>query len=305
MSKKNNFIFTSLLISSVILSVTSCNNKTTDVNEKKSDTSVHSSESVSEESVSKTTMKQTTSTPDSNSKGNRISVIEVTDKNGNTVTDSDGAAVTEIVFNSQDKNDSDGSFLKPDASINTTQPSVTEKVPLRPSETAIHDANAPSYESLNFTWLCSNKENTLPGNGQFAVFTFKIKETAEKGDYNIQLLSASGDPSNCFVKYDGTKKNAYLDGGTISIGTGYTLPDILSDTTEIYANLTNASGNPGDTVTVYMDISNNYPGVIGCITLNIKFDRNALEIMSVRQGSLFDTISKGTLATSADKKLIS
>ena len=309
MSKKNISICTSLLISAIILSVASCSNKSSDVHEKKSDTSVQSSESVSETSVRKTTLKQTTTTPASNSKGNKITVIEVTDKNGNIVTDSNGSAVTEIVAADSDNNiitNSDGSFVRPDTSINTTLPSVTKpQAPLQSSETDISDAYVTSYGSVNFTWLCSNKENSLPGNGQFAVFTFKIKDNAQKGDYNIDLLSAYGDPANCFVKYDGTKKNAYLDGGTISVGTGYTLPDNTSDTPEIYANLTNASGNPGDTVTIYMDISNNYPGVIGCCTMNIKFDNNALEIMSITQGSLFDTISKGTFATSMDQNLIS
>lgn len=179
--------------------------------------------------------------------------------------------------------------------VTTSSATVTENI-----QTTIQTQPLPVFEDLKLTWVCASKEDTLPGDGQFATVTFKIKENTAPGEYNISLSSISGKNDGAVSKYDGTKKYTDFNGGIISVSTGYIADEYDYQGNEIYLNLTNAHGNPGETVTLYIDISNNYAGVIGAASLKLDYDTNALEFVSISQGSIFDSISKGIFVTNRD-----
>lgn len=214
----------------------------------------------------------------------------VTDKNGNTVTNSDGSVVTEIIKPEQNDQTS-----VPD-SQQTQKPA--DNTVSESHQAGIQQPSEPDIKTVKMTWLCEGKQNTLPiGSGQLAVLTFKIKDNAPNGDYNIDLSHGNDSDTGSFVKFDSTKKYSNLDGGIISIGSQTPRDDNPSpDDYDTYANLSNTCGNPGDTVTIYLNVENIHKG-IGAVSLKIGYDASVMDITGFGQGSVFDSISKGTFMT--------
>lgn len=306
MKKTNRKLHTAIITSVALFSLFSCNNsdknKNSTVSENKVSENTTSSASQSESTSSVTSQSDVKNTTENNTAITSLSQTSVmsTSPSDTEVSESKGTEVTDKT--------SDVSTAKTTLAITE---SSTEKIT---DTTAITTTTTPPVTTVTeetttekitpnnviFTWICANKDNTLPGDGQFAAVTFRIKENAAPGEYYVSMSSKKGNNNGAFAKYDGVKKYTDFDGGIISVSTGYTAADYDYQGNEIFVNLTNTHGNPGDTVTVFVDVFNNFPGVIGAASLKLEFDNSALEIISVEPGTMFDYIEKGTFASSLD-----
>lgn len=234
-------------------------------------------------------------------------MLTVTDSSGNTVTVKDSQTVTGISSSSRTTSEHTKAVTAPqttpaaakttDAAAQTSPPPVTDAAP---PETDPTPPPAVPCGEVKFTWLCDGKGSTICNDGQLVAVTFKIKENVPVGDYGVSLSSADGSDDGGYVSYDGKKRRSEYNGGVISVGTGSIAPENQPASEGIYTNLTNASGNAGDIVTMYIDISNNYYYDMMGFSFKLEFDANVLEIQSITQGSIFDNISKGTFMTSLE-----
>ncbi|MDO5560697.1 MAG: cohesin domain-containing protein [Oscillospiraceae bacterium] len=273
----------------IILNATSCRENIPQNSQKETTSGDYTITSETSAASSKTSAETSDTADTTTLPVNAItSIVRVTDKNGITVTDADGIDVTEIVIS---ENKITEQTKKP---IDETQ---TQK-PQTDAPSAEPEHRDPVLQTLKMTWLCDSKDATLPvGAGQLAAVTFKIKEDAPDGDYNIELLHGDDSDTGSFVKYDSKKKYSNLDGGIISVGSGSAYDDNPSpDDYDTYANLSNACANRGETVTLNLNAENIHAG-IGAFTLKIRFDSSVMELTDISQGSVFDSISKGTFMT--------
>lgn len=303
MKKTNRKLLTAIITAVALFSLFACNdsdkNKNSTVSENKvsesttsasqsASTSAVTSQSDTKNNTTLTSLSQTSvmTTSPSDTSSSESKVTEVTGKTSDVSTAKTTLAITE----SSTEKFTDTTTI---TTATTTTPPVTTV-----TEETTTEKITPN--NVIFTWICANKDNTLPGDGQFAAVTFRIKENAAPGEYYVSLSSKNGNNNGAFAKYDGVKKYTDFDGGIISVSTGYTAADYDYQGNEIFVNLTNTHGNPGDTVTVFVDVFNNFSGVIGAASLKLEFDNSALEIISVEPGTMFDYIEKGTFASSLD-----
>lgn len=305
MKKTNRKLLTAIITSVALFSLFACNdndkNKNSTVSENKvSENTTSASQSESTSSVtSQSDMKNTTENNNALTSLSQTSVMS-TSPSDTAVSESKGTEVTDKT--------SDVSTAKTTLAITEsstekiTDTTIITTTTTPPVTTVTEETTTEKITPNNviFTWICANKDNTLPGDGQFAAVTFRIKENAAPGEYYVSMSSKNGNNNGAFAKYDGVKKYTDFDGGIISVSTGYTAADYDYQGNEIFVNLTNTHGNPGDTVTVFVDVFNNFPGVIGAASLKLEFDNSALEIISVEPGTMFDYIEKGTFASSLD-----
>ncbi|MBQ9982447.1 MAG: hypothetical protein IJP18_07755 [Oscillospiraceae bacterium] len=294
------------VIAIMALSLFACSDKNNSKGKKVSDTSTTTvTNPVSETKQSKNTTTSATSQTDTDT----VTTKMVSDSNSTSVTTTN-TEKTKDTTSSNTAISSDSTDISTTASKSTDAPVTTvssSETTVTTVPTTITEATPPpgvvNSNGILLTWICANKENSLPGNGQLAALTFRIKENTPSGEYYISLGAKNGNNNSAFAKYNGTQKYADFDGGIISVSTGYVAADYDYQGVEIFANLTNAHGNPGDTVTIYADISNNFAGAIGAFTLKLEYDYNALEIVSIEQGTIFDYIEKGTFASNIDNDL--
>lgn len=305
MKKTNRKLLTAIITSVALFSLFACNdndkNKNSTVSENKvSENTTSASQSESTSSVtSQSDMKNTTENNNALTSLSQTSVMS-TSPSDTAVSESKGTEVTDKT--------SDVSTAKTTLAITEsstekiTDTTIITTTTTPPVTTVTEETTTEKITPNNviFTWICANKDNTLPGDGQFAAVTFRIKENAAPGEYYVSMSSKKGNNNGAFAKYDGVKKYTDFDGGIISVSTGYIAADYDYQGNEIFVNLTNTHGNPGDTVTVFVDVFNNFPGVIGAASLKLEFDNSALEIISVEPGTMFDYIEKGTFASSLD-----
>jgi len=306
MKKTNRKLLTAIITSVALFSLFSCNNSDKNKNSTVSENKV-SENTTSSASQSESTSAVTSQSDVKNTTENNTAITSLSQTSVMTTSPSDTAVSESKATEVTDKT-SDVSTSK------TTTSAITESSTEKITDTTIITTTTPPVTTVTeetttekitpnnviFTWICANKDNTLPGDGQFAAVTFRIKENAAPGEYYVSMSSKKGNNNGAFAKYDGVKKYTDFDGGIISVSTGYTAADYDYQGNEIFVNLTNTHGNPGDTVTVFVDVFNNFPGVIGAASLKLEFDNSALEIISVEPGTMFDYIEKGTFASSLD-----
>lgn len=177
----------------------------------------------------------------------------------------------------------------PETSIVTTE-TITEAA-----------AYTPHQSELKFTWMCDGKDYGIYGEGQLAVITFRIKENIPSGDYFLNISEIDGDNSKALYSYSGHKNIAAdFDGGIVSVGTGSSAGENGYSDENAFINLSNTSGNPGDTISLYIDLYNCYAYYVHGFSLMLNYDSNALEYQSIVQGNIFDGIPKGTISAALD-----
>lgn len=216
--------------------------------------------------------------------------------------DNSSVAVSSVQNVSTSKAPSETAALTQKTTVTTAATTVTTVTTEAETTTTEEPEEPVGSGSASVIWLGANKDNALPGNGQLAVLTFKIRKNAPSGEQYIKLFSKDSetDYDGYYSRYDGKKKYVIFNGGKIGIGYDSSPDEDYYDGNEIYTNLTNAYGNPGDTVTIYADISNNYAGAVSCFGFDLEFNPEALQLISIEQGSIFDSIAKGSFFTTLD-----
>ena len=178
------------------------------------------------------------------------------------VTDKKGEPVTEYVT----VTDAKGEKATEDGGKEVTQAvTVTEKVTGVEKPADYQSKTASKY----IFWLDIEKDIDYNFDGQFIKMSFKVKDDAPDGDYNVTI-----DPDISTVGGVSLNKSIKKFNGTIRVGGDIEAADVSDvDGTAIYAD--KVSAKQGDTIDYYINIKDNP----GCAAMMIWFsyDENALE----------------------------
>lgn len=209
----------------------------------------------------------------------KTEVVNVTDAEGEKVTDSNGEDVTEVVEVTEavtDENSNQGGNGNEDKPNNTT------------------DASYEPYMGESYAiWLDISKDADYVFNGEFIEVTFKIKENAPNGVYDVNITNP--DLANIY-KGGTTVKPDTVVGGKVFIGTEAEKQREFTDDDgfAIYGDY--ISANPGDEVKFRFYMNNN-PGLVA-INFHYEFDRNAMDIIDAKSVGEFGDIAKTSFGDS-------
>ncbi len=191
--------------------------------------------------------------------------VAVTDEAGQDVTDAQGAVQTEV---------------------QTEVVTEVVTVPVTPETNDTQDepedtpAHTPSYDTCKAYWLDMSQMGDFTFNGEFLVLEFEIKEGVPAGSYPITISETD------IGSWDLESRVPQCIDGEVTVGDAKPAEQAKANTGEFALKVNNASGNPGDTVKVVIDLSNN-PGFCGFI-VDIQYDAAALSIVDSYGGSDFD-----------------
>lgn len=141
----------------------------------------------------------------------------------------------------------------------------------------------PEYKDIHTLWFDAGLQSDIIFDGEFLLFTFKIKDGAANGTYPISFIKT--DIANYGSE---TISSALVDvkaiDGSITVGGTAQSGEKASGSGFVMA-ASNESGNPGDEVTVVVTLSNN-PGFAG-VDLRLQYDSNVLEVVKTSSGKDF------------------
>lgn len=296
---KKKILIAALLMASA-LCITSCNSSK---NEEQSATSFD------------TTAEQVI--PEIDDDGNKIEIIQVTDAEGAAVTDADSKPVTELAVvddNGVVITEANGQNKKPNISSNSSSGNSSNNNSNSGSSNGnsnnnssnnSSDSNNNSNSSENnstdsslskvaFLWFGDSKkvDNTLVYDGikedtEVMEITFKIKESAKSGKYEIKLYE-DGQCSTSFCDADVNDIAVQFCTGTIGVNEEVSETQAGSGCSFVISSV---KGAPGDTVTVKCALRN-VSREIAAFNSYLSYDSSALEAVSVTK--------TGFLASSGD-----
>ncbi|MBE6853617.1 MAG: hypothetical protein E7505_09145 [Ruminococcus sp.] len=205
-------------------------------------------------------------------------VVEVTGNDGAVVTDEKNEPVTQVV-------------------TVTKQPSLTQKPQKNQSSTSDsssqndnNNTSASNFDKVRAgLWIANTKDKkflTLKEDGALVKVTVKINSDAKPGNYEIGLVSETGiDRCSNFCN-DKADLKVEFDPAIISVG-GTAQPD-KTDASGILFSMTNASANPGDTVTLYGNIHNlkSTNNEIAGFTVFMHYDSSVMTIEKIEATEL-------------------
>lgn len=283
---KKNILIASLLMAA--LSLTACssveNPSTTTTNVKDSG-SVSDSDSASDASDAADLYDEILNVPftelvvpETDKEGNKIEVIQVTDAAGAAVKDEFENPVTELAIV-----DDKGTIVT-DAQGQNVKPNV-ELTPV-------------SRSSLAFLWFGNTKSvngktlfQEITEDGDVIELTFKVKDNAPEGVYDISHLSDAGHSSS-FCDQDVESLDIQYCTGYISVGRDAKESEPGSGLSFVVSS---AQAKAGDTVTLKCSLKNVSKGIVA-FNSYFKYDDNALELVSIN--ALDSISSKGEFTTS-------
>ncbi|MDE6426915.1 MAG: hypothetical protein K2K89_12400 [Ruminococcus sp.] len=222
-------------------------------------------------------------------------VVTVTEANGQAVTEAGGQPVTEvkIIANATpepDNNASDNST--PENAENTSaennqnaDPDATT-APNTAAETSEYVSNTKQMYAM---WIDISKNKDFVFNGSIIKVTFKVKEDAPDGIYNISL-----NPDLSTIEGVEIIPDTILN-GSIKVGNGAAEavdPSSMNGFT-VYGD--NLSAKQGDTVEFSINMKDN-PG-LAALVLRYYYDSNALEVVNCVPDGEFAAVSKNSTQT--------
>lgn len=142
--------------------------------------------------------------------------------------------------------------------------------------TAMYNADSLTSHPLRLTWSDLTAQNNFTGNGQLAVISFKIKDTAKAGEYTVYTAHSSSDIFDAYLS-----PVSFTDGGSVLTVEGNT----TEDKTNLYISST--EGKPGEIVDVTISLNNN-PGIVN-LTFDLSYNKSAFELTAIKDGNLFGT----------------
>lgn len=185
--------------------------------------------------------------------------VPVTDAEGQNVTDEQGAQQTEVV-----------------TEIVTEYVEVTEAATEAPQSGTTY---SPEYDVCTAFWFDTSQQKDFFFEGEFLVIDFKINETTPDGNYPIEISKTD------IGSWELVTQVPSLIHGEVAVGNATPSSQaVAGDGFTLSVN--NVTGQPGDTVSVVVDLKNN-PGFVGFI-VDVKYDKNALTIVDTRGGADFD-----------------
>ncbi len=250
--------------------------------------------------------------PEKDADGYKIEVAEVTDAQGDVVKDDAGNPVTELNIV-----DDKGAVIT-DASGNKAKPNI----PAKPSKSSASPSGAdngnnggngsngnngnsessennaaplkPADELVAMLWYADVANvngkavfKNITSDTEILDITFKIKDGAKNGKYEIQFFEDS-DRSPSFCNDGDPIKDLdikYIPG---YIGVNETAEDTAVPDSGLSFAVTSASGKPGDTVTVKCSLKN-VTEPIAAFNAYLAYDTSALEPVSVSKTGFIST----------------
>ncbi len=152
----------------------------------------------------------------------------------------------------------------------------------------------PEYKTIQTYWVDDKLQKDYIFDGEFLLFTFKIKDNAINGTYPISFKRTdfADYGTNDSVDENGKKiegiKSKILDVKVVdgSVTVGGTAKKGETVFGSVFAMIvSNESGNAGDEVTVGIDLKNN-PGFVG-VDIHLQYDSNVLEVVKTSSGKDF------------------
>lgn len=272
-------------------------------------TSATSGTSFSVQNTTQITLTDTKGLPVTDSSGNTVTKIVAADNENKPITNSKGEyeepKVSHTTTASESKTTSKASTIKTDAVTTTVPESSSSANDTSPSTSAAETSSVgeitteqTSSESLlKIIWTCDNGDNVLNGDGNVIMLNFKIKDDAVPGNYDISIESPRNQNEwSSLLTYEFTEKVKTVYGhGIISVGKEAE-PEDQCNTSEVYSDILNSSGNPGETISVPVCIMNN-PGDIGAMSYQFRYNSSVFEFISVTNGPALEALgSKGSIS---------
>lgn len=198
-----------------------------------------------------------------------------------TVSDTDNSVV--------DSNNNDNADAANDNANDNANPDPNndaEPAPPAPSNNTAEtfkdysNKKAENGKSAKWIWMDNCTEDVL-GDGSLFEITFRIKQDAADGNYNVVI----NDFAMCHVDVDKVVEAKLID-GVVTVGNAEAPTQETVD--ETYLMLENAKGNAGDTITMVMSISKN-PGFT-ISQLGVNYDSSALEIVDIKTAGILSEI---------------
>ena len=206
----------------------------------------------------------------------KTEVVNVTDAEGENVTDSNGEDVTEVVEVTEAVTDE-----KATQGGNANTPNTT-------------DASYVPYMGESYAiWLDISKDADYVFNGEFIEITFKIKDNAPQGVYNVNITNP--DLANIY-KGGTTVKPDTVESGKVFVGTKAEKQREFTDDDGFAIYGEYVSANPGDEVKIRFYMNNN-PGLVA-INFHYEFDRNAMDIIDAKSVGEFGKVARTSFGDS-------
>ena len=228
-------------------------------------------------------------------------VVTVTEANGEAVTEADGQAVTEVkiianatpetpVTNAPANNDTgnstpDGNAQNPETSAENSQ--NPEQTPTNaPEATSEYVSNTKGMYAM---WIDISKNEDFVFNDSIIKVTFKVKENAPDGIYNISLSPDLSSIEGVTIRPD------TILNGSIKVGDGSAeaVDPSSMDGFAIYGD--NVSAKQGDTVEFSINMKDN-PG-LAAMVMWYYYDSNALEVVNCVPDGEFAEVSNNSTQT--------
>ncbi|MBD5158650.1 MAG: hypothetical protein HDT23_00115 [Ruminococcus sp.] len=218
-------------------------------------------------------------------------VVTVTEANGQAVTEADGQPVTEVkiianatpetpVTNAPENNNNGNST--PDENAQNPEQTPTNA----PEATSEYVSNTKGMYAM---WIDISKNEDFIFNGSVIKVTFKVKENAPDGIYNISLS-----PDLSSIEGVTIRPDTILNGSIkVGDGTAEAVDPSSMDGYAIYGD--NLSAKQGDTVEFSINMKDN-PG-LAAMVMWYYYDSNALEVVNCVPDGEFAEVSNNSTQT--------
>ena len=191
-------------------------------------------------------------------------VVEVTEANGEKVTDAQGQAVTEIVTKPTDASSE---------YVSKMEKRYCLWVDISPDPDKTTEKNGVQITQDGYAF-----------NGQIIKVTFKLKDNIPEKDYAVRFT-----PDFSTLRAQSIKPQVIQ--GNIRVG-GDIAPQDVSNETNCVAYGDNVSAKAGDTVDYYINLKNNTG--LAAMLVWVYYDSNAMDVVSISAAGDYAKIAKGT-----------
>lgn len=189
--------------------------------------------------------------------------VEVTDANGEVVKDENGEPKTEVV-------------------------NVTEAV--EKTEPAEDSSYKPNIDSAYIMWADISKWEDYVFNDEFFAVTFKVKDTAKDGVYDIKITDGQ---FSCILNGGTTVVADNIMDGKVFVSTdAEAQPTVPDSGFSVYTDY--VACKQGDEIVVRFSMKNN-PGLVGML-IWFDYDKNALEIVKGKAAGDYADIANADFA---------
>lgn len=214
-------------------------------------------------------------------------VVNVTEANGETVTEANGQPVTEvkIITNATpepaDNNSGNNSEIPATDSANAGENNET------PAETQPASEYVSNTKGMYAMWIDISKNEDFVFNDSIIKITFKVKEDAPDGIYNISL-----NPDLSSIEGVSITPDTILN-GSIQVGGSAGAAEQQLNGFSVYGD--NVTAKQGDTVEFSINMKDN-PG-LAALVMWYYYDSNALEVIDCVPDGEFAVVSNNSTQT--------